>query len=234
MSDELHHKRRRGLFSALRGSFLTGLVVVLPVGLTIYIVWTFVGWIDAWVLPLIPHAYKPDTLIKDYFGPEAEYTPRGLGVIIFLVFTIVIGWIAKGMFGRALIRPAERLVDRMPIVRSVYNGLKQFAETVFSQTGSNFERACLLRFPHAESWAIGFIAASAKGEIAARLPAAGHVLTVFVPTGLVPPTGFLIFVPEADVMILDMKVEDAAKLIISAGLVYPNPKDPTRPPEPQP
>jgi uncharacterized membrane protein len=234
MNEDFQQTRRRGLFSALRTSFLTGLVVVLPIGLTIYIVWTFVGWIDAWVLPLIPHAYQPDTLIKDYFGPDAEYTPRGLGVIIFFVFTIIIGWIAKGMFGRALIRPAERLVERMPIVRSVYTGLKQFAETVFSQTGSNFERACLLRFPHGESWAIGFIAASAKGEVAARLPTQGELLTVFVPTGLVPPTGFLIFVPQSDVMILDMKVEDAAKLIISAGLVYPNRKDPTKPPAPLP
>lgn len=232
MTDDAHSSRRRGLFSALRTSFLTGLVVVLPIGLTIYIVWTFVGWIDAWVLPLIPHAYQPDTLIKDYFGPEAEYTPRGLGVIIFLVFTILIGWIAKGMFGRALLRPAERLVARMPIIRSVYSGIKQFAETVFSQGSSNFERACLLRFPHAESWAVGFIAAKARGEIAERLPAQGEILTVFVPTGLVPPTGFLIFVPASDVILLDMKVDDAAKLIISAGLVYPNPKDPTQPPQP--
>ncbi len=228
MRDGLPH-RKRGVFAGLRASFLTGLIVVLPIGLTIYLMWTLIGWIDAWVLPLVPHAWKPDTLIRDYFGQDTVIGIRGVGVIVFLVFTIIVGWIAKGLIGRSLIRPVERMVDRMPVVRSVYTGLKQIAETVFSQTGSNFERACLVRFPHPEIWAIGFVAARAKGEIAARLPVDGDVLTIFVATALVPPSGFLVFVPAADVIMLDMTIEDAAKLIISAGLVYPNARDPAQP-----
>ena len=233
MTDD-HLHRRRGLFGGLRASFLTGLVVVLPIGLTIYLIWTVIGWIDAWVLPLVPYAWKPDTLIHDYFGPDTTVSIRGVGVIVFLVFTILVGWIAKGMIGRALLRPAERIVERMPVVRSVYTGLKQIAETVFSQTGSSFERACLVRFPHPDSWAVGFVAAHAKGEIAARLPAEGNVLTVFVATGFVPPTGFLLFVAEKDVIMLDMSLEEAAKLVISAGLVFPAPKPPALPPDPAP
>lgn len=221
--------RRRGVFGSLRGNFLTGLVVVLPVGLTVYLIWTVVGWIDAWILPLIPTALQPDALLRDYFGPETRISIRGLGVIVFLIFTILIGWFAKGIIGRALLRPAELLVDRMPVVRSIYSGLKQLAESVFSQNGSQFERACLVRFPQHDLWAIGFITGRARGEIAARLPGEGDLLGVFVATGLVPPAGFLVYVPEREVIMLDMRIEDAAKLIISAGLVYPNPKDPAQP-----
>lgn len=229
MPDDLHPHRKRGLLGGLRASFLTGLVVVLPVGLTIYLVWTVIGWIDGWVLPLVPDAYEPDTLIKEYFGKDTAFSARGAGVLVFLVFTIIIGWIAKGLIGRSVIRSAERLVDRMPVVRSVYNGLKQIAETVFAQSETNFERACLVQFPRPGVWAIGFVATRARGEIAQKLPVDDDVLTVFVATTPNPTSGFLVYVPEKDVIILDMTLEDAAKMIISAGLVYPNPKDPSQP-----
>ncbi len=224
--------RKRGPLAGLRASFLTGLVVVLPVGLTIYLIWTVIGWIDAWVLPLVPHAWKPDTLVRDYFGPDTEFSVRGVGVIVFLVFTVIVGWAAKGLIGRSMIRSAERLVDRMPVVRSIYNGLKQIAETVFSQSDSNYDSACLVEFPRTGTWAIGFVSTRAKGEIAALLTADRDIVTIFVPTTPNPTSGFLIYVPFADIIPLEMTLEDAAKLIISAGLVYPNPKDPTRPPGP--
>ncbi len=179
------------LLRALRASFLTGLIVVLPVGLTIYLIWTFIGWIDAWVLPLIPAAWQPDRLVKDVFGPDTQFTPRGVGVIVFLVFTVIVGWIAKGLIGRSVIRTAEGLVDRMPVVRSVYNGLKQIAETVFAQNETKFEKACLVEFPRPGIYAIGFVATRAKGEIAARLPHGDDTLTVFVPTTPNPTSGFL-------------------------------------------
>ncbi len=223
------HRRRR-LLAGLRASFLTGLVVVLPVGLTIYFIWAVIGWIDSWVLPFVPQAYQPEVLIRRVLGEDTALTPRGLGVIVFLVFTVLVGWIAKGLIGRSLINWAEGLVDRMPVVRSIYNGLKQIAETVFTQSSSNFERSCLVQFPRPGVWAIGFVATHAKGEIATSLPDADRMMTVFVPTTPNPTSGFLVFVAESEVMYLDMKIEDAAKLIISAGLVYPNPKDPTLPP----
>jgi uncharacterized membrane protein len=222
-----HSPRRRGVFGAIRSSFLTGLVVVLPVGLTIYLIWTVIGWIDAWVLPLVPSAYQPDALLRLIFGPDFAWNIRGLGVIVFVLFTVVVGWIARGLIGRSLIRWTEGLVDRLPIVRSIYNALKQLAETVFTSRGTSFERACLIEYPRPGVWAIGFVSASPRGEIESRLPGA-HV-AVFMPTTPNPTTGFLMFVPLREVVFLEMSIEDAAKLLISAGLVYPNPRDPTRP-----
>ncbi len=223
-------KGKRGLLANLRASFLTGLVVVLPVGLTIYLIWTVIGWIDGWILPLIPGAYQPEAWIKHWFGPQANYPVRGVGVVVFLVFTVFVGWLAKGFIGRSVLRSAERLVDRMPVVRSVYGGIKQIAETFFAQAESKFDKACLVEFPRKGIWAIGFVATRAKGEIKANIPVDDEIWTVFVATTPNPTSGFLVYVPVRDMIMLDMSLEDAAKLIISAGLVYPNPKDPTQPP----
>lgn len=217
-----HAPRKRSPFATLRASFLTGLVVVAPIALTLWLIWTVTGWIDSWVLPLIPERWQPE----QYIGLNL----RGLGVIIFLIFTVVAGWLAKGFFGRSLLRWGEGLVDRMPVVRSVYTGLKQIAETVFAQTESNFEKACLLEYPRPGIWAIGFVSTKAKGEVLRRTPHEGEVMSVFLPTTPNPTSGFLLFIPETDLIYLDMGVEDAAKLIISAGLVYPNPKAPNTPP----
>lgn len=227
MSEQVPSTKRRSLLAGLRSSFLTGLVVVLPIGLTIYLIWTVVGWIDGWILPLIPGPWKPDVLVRNWFGPEATIPVRGVGVVVFLIFTVFVGWIGKGFIGRKFLNSAEGLVDRMPVVRSIYNGLKQIAETVFSQNESSFERSCLVQYPKENIWAIGFVSTRAKGELQAKLNHEGYldVISVFLPTTPNPTSGFLLYVPEKDVIYLDMKVEDAAKLIISAGLVYPNGKD---------
>ncbi|MDX1780182.1 MAG: DUF502 domain-containing protein [Thalassovita sp.] len=215
--------RRPGMFARLRSSFLTGIVVIAPVGLTIWFLWSFAGWVDSFVLPLVPERFQPE----QYIGINL----RGVGIVIFLVFTILVGWVARGLMGRSLIRMAESLVQRMPVVRSIYSGVKQIAETVFAQSERSFEKACLIEYPRKGIWAIGFVSTEAKGEIATR---AGHpddadLLSVFVPTTPNPTSGFLLYFPRGDVIELDMTVEDAAKLVISAGLVYPNPKDPTKP-----
>ena len=205
------------MFATLRASFLTGLVVIAPLGLTVYLIWTVVGWIDGFVLPFVPTTFQPER----YIGIDI----RGVGVIIFLVFTMMVGWVAKGLIGRSLITWAEGLVDRMPIVRSIYNGLKQIAETVFAQSETNFDKACLIQYPREGLWAIAFQSTSAKGEIAQQIPRDDALVSVFLPTTPNPTSGFLLFVPEADLLYLDMTVEDAAKLVISAGLVYPGSKD---------
>ncbi|MDE3028722.1 MAG: DUF502 domain-containing protein [Paracoccaceae bacterium] len=229
MSPTEDHSKRRGLFAGLRASFLTGLVVILPIGLTLYLIWTVTGWIDSWVLPFVPYSWRPDTLLHGYFGGNVPVHIRGIGVLIFLVFTVVMGWLAKGLIGRSLLLWAEHLVDRMPVVRSIYNGLKQIAETVFAQTDTSFDKACLVEYPREGLWAIGFISTAAKGEIAQKVPGEEQILSVFVPTTPNPTSGFLLYVAASRVVVLDMTVEDAAKLIISAGLVYPNPKNPSQP-----
>jgi uncharacterized membrane protein len=211
--DQPETRRKRGLFGGLRANFLTGLIVIVPISVTIWLVWTVVGWIDGWVLPLIPHRFRPE----QYIGINL----RGVGVIIFLLFTVIVGWLAKGLIGRSLLSWAEGLVDRMPIVRSVYNGLKQIAETVFAQTETTFDKACLVEYPRPGIWAIAFVSTYAKGEIDRRIPRDKQIVSVFLPTTPNPTSGFLLFVPRSDIIELDMTVEDAAKLIISAGLVYP-------------
>jgi uncharacterized membrane protein len=219
--------KRPGIFARLRGSFLTGLVVIAPVGLTVWLVWSVVGWIDGFVLPLVPNYYQPDKLIQTYLGlePSVQIDVRGIGVVIFLLFTVFIGWVAKGYIGRSLIRYAESLVERTPVVRSIYSGIKQISETVFAQSERSFEKACLIEYPRKGIWAIGFISTTAKGEVSARAGNTGALLSIFVPTTPNPTSGFLLFFPAEDVIELDMSVEDAAKLVISAGLVYPNDKE---------
>lgn len=218
--DEEPH-RRPGLFASLRASFFTGIVVIAPVSLTIWLLWSVMGWIDSVVLPLVPHTVRPE----QYIGINL----RGVGLIIFLLFTVVVGWVAKGILGRSLISFAEGLVDRMPVVRTVYSGIKQISETVFAQSERSFEKACLVQYPRKGIWAIGFISTAAKGEISKRAETSGGLMSVFLPTTPNPTSGFLLFVPVEDVIELEMSVEDSAKLVISAGLVYPNPKDPTKP-----
>ncbi|MCX7289018.1 MAG: DUF502 domain-containing protein [Rhodobacterales bacterium] len=219
-----HPPQRRGFLAGLRASFLTGLVVVLPIGLTIYFVWAFIGWLDGWILPLIPASYQPDALIGHWFGPAYEFPVRGVGVLVFLFFTIVIGWMAKGLIGRTVIRQGEMIVDRMPVVRSVYGAIKQIAETFFNKKDKSFDKVVLVEFPRPGSWALGFLSTRPKGELADRLAALGPDMSaVFV--GLTPFTsGMLLFVPTNELVMMDMGVDDAAKLIVSGGLVYPVPK----------
>lgn len=222
--DHEHERKKPARFAGLRASFLTGLVVVAPIALTILLLWNIVGWIDSVVLPLVPAAWRPE----QYIGINL----RGVGVIFFFVFTVLIGWVAKGLIGRSLLRWGEGLVDQMPVVRSIYNGLKQIAETVFAQQDSNFERACMVEYPRKGIFALGFVSTTAKGEIS-RIAAASSgepILSVFVPTTPNPTSGFLLYFPESEVTLLDMSIEDAAKLVISAGLVYP--EDKSRDPAP--
>ncbi len=211
-----HVRRRRpGPFSALRASFFTGLIVIAPIGITIWLIWALTGWMDSWVLPLIPPGWRPE----NYIGINL----RGIGVVVFLIFTLLIGSIARIWIGRALIRAAEALVTRVPFVGAIYGGLKQIAETILSQNDDKFDRACLIEYPRKGLWGLGFVAGPAKGEVADLAAARGHdnYLAVFLPTTPNPTSGFLLFVPAEDVHILDMSVEDAAKLVISGGLVYP-------------
>ena len=220
------HQPRRGFLATVRSSFLTGLVVVLPIGLTLYFVWSVIGWIDGWILPLIPAYYQPDVLIGRWLGPEYEFPVRGVGVLVFLIVTIAIGWLAKGLIGRSVIRSGEDLVDRMPVVRSIYGAIKQIAETFFNKKEKSFDKVVLVQFPGPGSWALGFLSTRPKGELAEKLEHLGPEMSaVFV--GLTPFTsGMLLFVPSKDLIFMDMGIDDAAKLIVSGGLVYPSQKDP--------
>lgn len=204
--------RRARLLQRLRNNFLTGLVVVAPIILTIYVIYLIVGFIDTRVTPLIPTRYHPENLLGvNIFG---------FGVIIFVVFTTVVGMLTKGLFGRQMVRFGEGLVERTPVVRSIYNAVKQIVETIFSQSQSSFQKACLVEYPRKGIWAVAFVSTEAKGELPGKM-SENDALSVFLPTTPNPTSGFLLFVPRRDVVILDMSVEEAAKMVISAGLVVP-------------
>jgi uncharacterized membrane protein len=205
-------KKQSHFVAGFRNNFLTGLAVVLPVAVTIWAVWSFIGFVDARVLPFLPAKYNPLTYI--------DMDVRGMGIIVFLIFTTIIGALTKGLFGRSLMRTAEGIVDRMPIVRSLYNGIKQIIETVVNQSNSSFDKACLVEYPRKGIWAVAFISTKSGGELLTKT-GQKSLTSVFLPTTPNPTSGFLLFVPTKDVIELDMSVEEAAKLVISAGLVMP-------------
>ena len=216
MSDNdkiLNQSRKSKFTSNLRNNFLTGLAVIIPVFITAYLIWSTIGIVDSWVLPLIPEKYAIDKFI----GIDV----KGIGVVIFLLFTVFIGSLTKGYFGRTILKSVESLVDRMPVVRSIYNGIKQIAETVFSQSNNSFERACLVEYPRKGIWAVAFVSTKTKGEVSEKIGKNKELFSIFLPTTPNPTSGFLLFLPEKDIIFLDMTVEDAAKLVISAGLVTP-------------
>ena len=206
-------KKNQNLFQRLRSNFLTGLVLITPIILTIYLLWGVINFIDDKVVPWLPNKYNPST----YLGKDIP----GLGVMTFLVFTTIVGMVTKGFFGRQLIKYWESLVDRTPVFRSIYNALKQIAETVFTKSDQTFKSACLVEYPRRGIWVVAFVSTITRGEIKEKINK-DEILTVFVPTTPNPTSGFLLFIPKKDVIILKMSVENAAKLVISAGLVVPD------------
>jgi uncharacterized membrane protein len=198
----------------LRKHFLSGLAIGSPVVLTLWLVWSVIVMIDGWVMPLIPKS----TIAADGILRQVP----GIGVVIFLVVTVALGIVAKGFFGRSLVRIGDAIIARVPVVRTVYSSIKQIVETVLGQDGPKFQKACLIEYPRKGIWSIAFVSTDARGEVLRRVSQDGEaVVSVFLPTTPNPMSGFLLFVKESDAQILDMGVDDAVKLVISAGLVYP-------------
>jgi uncharacterized membrane protein len=204
---------KRGPLAALRNTFIAGLAVIAPGILTVWLVWNVVTWIDGIVLPLIPARFRP----QDLTGWDVP----GVGVVLFLIFTLIMGYLTRGFVGRTLVGWGERIVGTMPVVRTIYNAVKQIADTILARSAPTFDRACLVQYPRPGIWALAFISTTTRGEIGERLGDNGEMISIFLPTTPNPTSGFLLFVPRADVIELDMGIEDTAKLIISAGLVYP-------------
>ena len=203
------------LFQKLRRDFLTGLVVLIPIVLTVYLVWSVIAFIDKVIIPIIPPKYNPLDLFEIYIP--------GLGVFLFLIVTTLIGSLASGFIGRQAINLGEKILSRTPIVNTVYNSIKQIIQAVFKPDGTNFKQPCLVEYPRKGVWAVAFISTETYGEIKKKINR-GSLVTVFLPTTPNPTSVFMLFVPKDDIIMLDMTVEDAAKLIISAGLVMPDKK----------
>jgi len=203
-----HH----GFGSRIRNYFLTGLIVAGPVAITIYLIWSFVTWVDDLVRPFIPVAYRPET----YFSVKVP----GFGLIIAFLALTLLGFLTANLVGRKLVEYGERILGRMPIVRPLYRGLKQVFETLFSKSGSTFRTVGLVEFPAPGMWSLVFLSTPPGADITVRLPGEEHV-SVFMPCTPNPTTGFFFYVPRRAIIELDIPVEAAAKLIMTAGMSQP-------------
>lgn len=196
----------------IRNRFFTGVIIALPIIATVMAVSWIVQKIDNNVLRLLPAPWNP----KTYLGFDIP----GLGLIISIVCLFLLGVIASNFIGNSVIKAGERLLARVPVVSPVYNALKQIVTTVAQQKDRAFRDVCLLEYPRKGLYAIGFVTADLSGAPAKKLPK-GYVC-VFVPTTPNPTSGFLLFVKETDIQILDMTPEEGAKMIISGGMVSSN------------
>jgi uncharacterized membrane protein len=218
--EALRASRQRAL-SWLRNWFLTGIVAAAPIGITVWLVWSVVSFVDGWIKPFIPAAWNPETYLP--------FALPGLGILVAVAGLTVLGALTANLIGRSLLRVGGRVFEALPIVRSLYQALRQVFETFASGQSGSFKQAVLVEYPRPGVWAIGFVTnASPGGEIARRLPG---MIAVLIPTAPNPMTGFLIYVAEADVRPLDMSPEEAAKLIISGGILAV--EGPTSAPSPQ-
>ncbi len=204
---------QRSLAARLRSWFFTGMVVFGPVAVTAYIAWWFVDTVDNWVKPLVPANLWPDSYLP--------FHVPGFGVVIVIIGLTLLGFLAANIAGRTLVSIGEAIVDRTPVVRGIYKSAKQIFETLFSQGGTHFRKVGLVEFPSKGSWTIVFISSPPTQAVADVLPPAGDMTSVFLPCTPNPTTGFYFFVPTADVIELAMTPDDAAKLIMSAGLIQP-------------
>jgi uncharacterized membrane protein len=215
MPEEVQPVKKHSLFTSIRNSFFAGVVVALPIGLTIWLISAFVGFVDNSVLPLIPEAIKNliPQVLRDLHIP-------GLGILISVVILWGLGVIATNFFGSRLLRFGESILSRVPVVSNIYNALKQIVVTMAHQKERAFRDVCLLEYPRKGLYAVGFVTSDLKGA-PEKILKKGYVC-VFVPTTPNPTSGFLLFVKATDITILDMTPEEGAKMIISGGMVTSN------------
>jgi uncharacterized membrane protein len=203
---------QRGVMARLRNYFLTGLIVAGPLAITIWLIWSFIDWVDNAVRPLIPPAFRAETYLP--------FSIPGTGLIIAFVVLTLLGFLTANLVGRTLVGWGERVLTHMPIVRPIYKMMKQIFETLFSKSGSNFRKVALVEFPAPGMWSLVFLSQEPSEDIAGRLPKTEHV-SAFLPCTPNPTTGFFFYVPRKDLIELDLSVEAAMTLLISAGMVQP-------------
>lgn len=195
----------------LRNYFITGILVTAPIAITFSLVWVLIDIVDRTVEGMIPPAYNPATYIP--------VDIPGLGLLMTVVTLIVIGAFAAGVAGKLLVTLGDDLVSRMPVIRSIYGALKQILETVLAQQSTAFRQVVLIEYPRRGVFAIGFVTGTTEGEV--QNLTADTLINIFVPTTPNPTSGFLLFLPKKDIVVLDMPVEDGIKMVISGGIVTP-------------
>ena len=199
--------------SSLRKWLLTGLLVVVPGVITVWVLHWIVSTLDQ-TLQILPDGWQPDTLLGIHIP--------GFGVVLTLAILLLVGGIASNFVGRKLVSWGDALVSRIPVVRSIYSSVKQVSDTLFSESGNAFRTAVMVQWPHAGARTIGFVTGAPSGELARHLDAGGEEwLSVYVPTTPNPTGGYLVMVRKSDCIELDMSVDAALKYIVSMGVVAP-------------
>jgi len=198
------------LRSSLKNYFLTGLLVILPIFITAYVIWFLIQAMDV-VLKYVPPKYLPDTYLPFHIP--------GIGLILVILIIFTVGVLFRNLAGRSVVHFWENMVDRIPIARIIYSGVKQLLESFFLQKNDAFKRVALLEYPRRGAYVIGFLTGESKGEIQRKTDK--KMMNVFIPTTPNPTSGFYILIPEDELIILNMTVEDAFKLIISGGIFSP-------------
>jgi len=201
------------MMHTLRRYFVAGLLVWIPLGITLWVLKILVDLMDE-SLRLLPEAYRSEAL----FG----FHVPGLGIILTLAIVIATGALAANFFGRKILALGDNVVTRIPIVRSIYGGVKQISDTLFSPEGKAFRRAVLVRYPHQGAWTVALVTGTPRHELAERLGT--DQISVFVPTTPNITAGFFLVVPRSDTIELDMTVDAALKYIISMGVAEPAPR----------
>jgi uncharacterized membrane protein len=202
---------RVGLLRHLRGYFLAGILITAPIGITFYMAWLFIHWVDTTVSPLIPEAYHPEAYLP--------FSIPGFGLLVVCIVLTFIGAVTAGFVGRLWTRTSERILARMPIIRSVYGAIKQIFETVLAHKSEAFRQVVLLEYPRRGSWAMGFITGKTEGEVQEQTT--DEVVNVFLPTTPNPTSGYLLFLPKRELVVLSMTVEEGIKMVVSGGIVTP-------------
>jgi len=198
----------------LRNRFLTGVVVAAPVGITLWLIYSFVDFVDRVIKPLIPARYNPESYVS--------FAIPGMGLLIAVLGLTLLGALAANIFGRSLLDLGERVLNSVPLIRNIYAALKQIAETVFQGQHNSFREVVLVEYPMEGSYAVAFVASEGRGAIKKAVGLDDDVIGVFIPTTPNPTSGFLLFVPRARAIPLNLSVEEAAKLIISFGMITPD------------
>jgi len=197
--------------SPIKRWFFTGVILLAPIMVTIYLFITIVRSMDS-LISLAPVAWQPDQLLGFHFP--------GLGVAFTFAIVLLTGMLGASFIGRWLVRMGESIVERIPLVRTVYGALKNVLETVLRDNQDSFRRVVLIEYPRCGSYSLGFVSGSGHGEVQEKTD--GNVLAVFVPTSPIPTSGFLLYIPESDTRPLEMSVEDGMKCVISAGVITPD------------
>lgn len=195
----------------MRKYLIAGLLVWMPLGITFLVIRAIVGFLDKSLL-LLPEAYQPDTLLGFHLP--------GLGVVLAVVLVLTTGMIMANLLGRRLVNAWESLLSRIPLVRTLYAGIKQIMEAVLATDAKSFRRVLLVEYPRRGVWSLAFMTTDQLGEVQQKTET--DVIGVFIPTTPNPTSGFVLMVPADEVIELDMSVEQGLKMIISMGTVVPD------------